>query len=328
MVLLRLLMVLLASVITVTWRRWVSGPLHAAWSWRLEVLARVAQWGAIQAARARPADVRKALHPAPLSETIASRIVVESAALGPCAAEVVTPADWPIGGPEVLYIHGGGYSICSPSTHRDLVARLALASGARCWAIDYALAPEHPFPTALHQCVECYRALITNADPRRVFLAGDSAGGGLCVGVLQRLRDDGQSMPAGAMLLSPWLDLCFTGESIERNARYDYIRLGVLRSFAGHYLQGADPTDPLVSPLYANLEGLPPMLLHAGEVEAIRTEIERFAERARSCGVEATLYVAEGMIHGWHAFAPLLREARRDIRALGQFVRERTAPAD
>lgn len=318
------LMFALWSLVVVTVRRPLRGPLHPSWSWRVELLARVAKWGALRAAAAKAKHVRAALRPAPVPSPIAARVTIESMSLGSLSAESITPSNWTSSDPVILYFHGGGYVICSPATHRDLLARIALASGARCIAVDYRLAPENPFPAALDDCVEAFRALIaTGVGKDRLVLAGDSAGGGLCLATMLRLRDDHDPLPAAALLISPWVDHCMTGASIEENAPYDYIQREVLRSFSSQYLQGADPKDPFASPLYADLAGLPPLLLHAGGAEAIRWEVEAFAARAEEHGVDVTLFVAEGMIHAWHAFAPMLQEGRRDIRAMGAFVRER-----
>lgn len=324
MVLVRVLVFTLWSMLLVSARRLLRGPLHPGWSWRLEVLSRVMIWGAMRVIRARPQDVHATLRPAPLPAPVAANVTISSTELGPCNAEVVTPVDWTRDDPVILYFHGGGYAICSPGTHRDLIARIALACRARCVGVDYRLAPEHPFPAAVDDGIAAYRAMVAQGvRPERLLLGGDSAGGGLCLATMLRLRDENSPLPAGAVLISPWVDHGMTGPSIDSHAPYDYIQRAVLETFSHHYLQGADPLQPLASPLYADLHGLPPLLLHVGEVEALRWEVETFAEKARAAGVDVTVHVGEGMFHAWHAFAPMLAQSRRDIRRIGEFVRRR-----
>jgi epsilon-lactone hydrolase len=227
----------------------------------------------------------------------------------------------------VFYLHGGGYVLCSPLTHRALVTRIARACGARALTVDYRLGPEHPFPAAVEDAVAAYGWLLARgADPARVVIAGDSAGGGLAIATLAGLRDGKVPLPRAAVCLSPWTDLTLSGHSMKTNADVDPMTgRAVLAKMAAAYLAGADPTDARATPLNAILAGLPPLLVHVGSAEVLLDDATRLAARARAAGVDVTLEVWDDMIHVWHAFAPLIPEAEQAIAKIGAFVRARWA---
>jgi monoterpene epsilon-lactone hydrolase len=323
---LRFVLAVLRAMLFAAWRRLLGRRLHPAWSYRLEVVATVARWASARSAAAPVARVRAAMPGAPLPRRLARRVILSSAPLGGVATEWLTPRGWRPGDPCVLYLHGGGYVLCSPATHRELLARLAMGSGARVLAIDYRLAPEHPFPAALDDALAAYRGLLrSGVRAEGLLLGGDSAGGGLCLATMLELGRTGEPMPAGAVLLSPWVDLARTGATIRSSSSHDYISAELLEQYAGHYLQGADSRNPKASPLYARLAGLPPLLIHTGSAEALLWENLELASRARAAGVEVTHRVAEGMIHVWHGFARFLPEARQAIGELAEFVRAHAA---
>jgi epsilon-lactone hydrolase len=223
----------------------------------------------------------------------------------------------------VLYLHGGAYAIGSPSCYRHLTWRIAAAARACVLAVDYRLAPEHPFPAALHDAVAAYRWLLAEgAAPRQVVVMGDSAGGGLTLAVLLKLRDDGLPLPGAAVALSPWTDLAATGASLARNAKADPMLLAdLVPSLARQYLAGADPRHPYASPLYGDPAGLPPTLFHVGSDEILHDDAVRMADKMRAAGCRVELEVWPRMPHVWHLFAPVLPEAHRAIRRIGAFVR-------
>jgi len=225
----------------------------------------------------------------------------------------------------ILYLHGGGYTIGSVQTHRGLVARLAGVCGARGLTIDYRLGPEHPFPAAVDDAVAAYGWLVgTGGDPARIVVAGDSAGGGLTVATLLALRDRNTPLPAGGVCISPWTDLACTGESMTTRAAHDpMVQRDALLEMAAAYLAGQDPRTPLASPLYGDLRGLPPLLIHVGTAETLLDDATRLATRARAAGVAVDLEVWDDMIHVWHAFAPLLPESDEAIARVGTWVRGR-----
>lgn len=227
----------------------------------------------------------------------------------------------------ILYLHGGGYTIGSINTHRELAARLSRAAAARVLLIGYRLAPEHPHPAAVEDATAAYRWLLAQgAQPSRLIVAGDSAGGGLTVATLVALRDAGAPLPAAGVCLSPWIDLEGTGDSMTTKAAADPMvqRDGLLK-MASAYLAGQDPRTPLAAPLYANLSGLPPLLIQVGTAETLLDDSTRLAERARKAGVDVTLDTWDDMIHVFQAFGTFLPEARQAIDRIGEFVKRRVA---
>lgn len=228
--------------------------------------------------------------------------------------------------PVVLFFHGGGYVFGSIDSHRDLGCRLALAAGARVAMVEYRLAPQHPYPAAVDDALAAYRALLdSGVDPARVVLAGDSAGGGLCLALLLEVRSRDWERPAAAALICPWVDLALTGKSLESNAATDYLDRAMLATWSAYYRAGEDPKHPIVSPLYADLSGLPPLLIHAGAAEILLDDARSLAERARAAGVEAELRVWDDMFHDWHGAATLVPEGDRAIDEIGRFVRRMAA---
>jgi len=227
----------------------------------------------------------------------------------------------------VLYFHGGGYVIGSINTHRALAGSLSRAAKARVLILNYRLAPEHPYPAALDDATAAYRWLLAQGvQAKKIVVAGDSAGGGLTVAALVALRDAGAKLPAAGVCISPWVDLEGTGDSITSKASVDpMVTKDGLLQFAGLYLAGKNPRTPLASPLYANLSGLPPLLIQVGTWEIVLDDASRIAERAKKAGVEVTYEPWEGMIHVWHLFAPMLDEGNQAIERIGQYVQQRTA---
>jgi epsilon-lactone hydrolase len=224
----------------------------------------------------------------------------------------------------LLYLHGGGYVVCSVSTHRELISRLARAAAVRALGVDYRLAPEHPFPAAVEDATTAYRWLVAHGTaPRRIAIAGDSAGGGLTLATLVALRDAGDPLPAAAVCLSPWVDLAGTGPSITAKAEADpFVRQEMIQFMAQQYLGERDRRTPLASPLYGDLHGLPPLLVQVGTAEILLDDATRIAERAKAAGVEVSLEVWDDMIHVWQLFAPLLPEGQQAIERIGAFIRE------
>jgi acetyl esterase/lipase len=242
------------------------------------------------------------------------------------------PSEW-VSAPDadagraVLYLHGGGYVIGSINTHRALAARLSRAAKARVLVIDYRLAPEHPHPAAVDDAVAAYRWMLsTGLKPTRIAVAGDSAGGGLTVATLVAIRDAKLATPGASACLSPWVDLEGIGESMTTKAAVDpMVQKEGLIGMAKAYLGGKDPRTPLAAPLYADLSGLPPLLIQVGTAETLLDDSTRIAERARKAGVKVTLEPWENMIHVFQLFAPMLDEGQQAIDKIGAFVREHAA---
>jgi monoterpene epsilon-lactone hydrolase len=205
----------------------------------------------------------------------------------------------------ILYLHGGAYTMGSARADRILSSALARVSGRVVLSVDYRLAPEHPFPAALEDTLAAYRWLLTlERGPGSLILAGFSAGGGLALATLVALRDAGDSLPTGAILLSPVTDLAASGASHSTNVESDLIDTpALITEMRTCYLGERDPHTPLASPLYANLQGLPPLLIHVGSDELLRDDSTQLAQRAQAVGVPVTLHIGEGMWHGWQATA-------------------------
>ena len=218
----------------------------------------------------------------------------------------------------ILYLHGGGFVTGSAKSHRMLAARLAAAAQATCFVLDYRLAPEHPFPAALADTLAAWEALLAS-HPGPLALAGDSAGAGLAVLAASRLVARGQKMPAAMALFSPWGDLegC---PSVDRQED-PMVRRPGLEKMARFYLGGRDPWDPEVTPLRADLHGLPPLLLQVGGADALRDDALALAARLRAHGVHVTFELWPGMIHLWHLFASRLDEGAAALVRGGAFLR-------
>jgi epsilon-lactone hydrolase len=247
---------------------------------------------------------------------------VEPVMAGPVPAEWIVPPSVETDA-VLLYLHGGGYAAGSFVTHRPVAEKLAQLTRARALLPAYRLAPEHRFPAAVEDAMAVYRWLIQEygADPGRVVVAGDSAGGGLTIALAVSARDAGLPLPAALACISPWTDLACTGESMRTKAGVDpcFTPEG-LHLQAGEYLGDADPMHPLASPLYANLCGLPPCVVQVGEDELLLDDARRLVERARAAGVDATLEVWPGL---WHIFATqgTFPESRVAMQRLGCFLR-------
>ena len=226
----------------------------------------------------------------------------------------------------VLYFHGGGYIIGSPRTHRAMLAHLSQDSSARVLALDYRLAPEHPFPAPVEDSVAAYRWLLSEGyDPARIAFAGDSAGGGLTVSALVQIRYLGLPMPGAGVCVSPWVDMEGLGESMGTRAKVDpMVGKENLMVSAKTYLGGADPRAPLAAPLYADLRGLPPILIQVGDAEVLLDDSTRLAGVAREAGVQVQMDVWDDMIHVWHLFAPILPEGKQAIKQAGDFIKKHT----
>lgn len=224
-----------------------------------------------------------------------------------------------------LYLHGGGYVIGSPKTHREFARRLSAASRAQVLVIDYRLAPENPFPAPVEDAVSAYRWLLSEGyAPEKLSIAGDSAGGGLTVATLVSIRDQGHPMPACGVCLSPWVDMEGIGDSMTSRADRDpMVQKEGLVGMAGLYLADADPKSPLAAPMYADLEGLPPLLIQVGASETLFDDAVRLYNKARAAGVETSFEEWDDMIHVWHIFAPMLDEGQKAIERMAEFMREK-----
>jgi acetyl esterase/lipase len=223
----------------------------------------------------------------------------------------------------ILYLHGGGYVIGSIASHRHMVTELGRAAGTRVLALDYRLAPEAPFPAAVDDALAAYRFLLKEGfAPASIAVAGDSAGGGLTLATLLAVRDAGLPQPACGFCISPWTDLAITGGTMTSKAADDpMVQEPGVRAMAAAYLGQADPRSPLASPLYADLKGLAPILIHVGSAETLLDDSIRFAGAAGAAEVPVRLEVWPEMLHVWHFFHPMLADGRRAIAEAGVYIR-------
>ncbi|MHA1303183.1 MAG: alpha/beta hydrolase [Candidatus Heimdallarchaeaceae archaeon] len=223
----------------------------------------------------------------------------------------------------LLYLHGGAYTIGSPQTHLAFTARLSLVTSSRVLLIDYRLAPENPFPAAVEDAVRAYLWLIKEhkIKPENIIVMGDSAGGGLTIATLLKLKQEGITLPAAAICISPWVDLALTGESIITRAEEDpQLAKADLQFAAEMYLQGEDPRNPLASPLYADLSGLPPLFIQVGTAEILLDDSTRIAKKAREAGVDVTLDIWDEMIHCFTLFGKLIPESKKALDNINYFI--------
>jgi epsilon-lactone hydrolase len=275
--------------------------------------------GSFEDRRARWEPLFRKICPIPTGTLVAS-----IAAGGP-RGEWVTAVGMSTTEPRILfYIHGGGFTAGTTAAYRGLSSHLGAATGCRVLAVDYRWAPEDPFPAALDDCVAGYRWLVAagGAAPRKVVLAGDSAGGNLVVAMLLALKQGGDELPAAGVCLSPIFDLALTGDSVITRAERDpMILVSSLRKCSTAYRGNSDPRNPLMSPLYGDLSGLPPLLLQCGSEEMLRDDSVRLAAKAKAAGVDVTFEEWEEMVHVWHLFADSLADGRKALARVGEFVR-------
>lgn len=263
-------------------------------------------------------------------EAIAAGAMPPAETLSPSAAVVGgVPGEWtaesvPADAGVLLHLHGGGYSIGSAATYRGLAQRLSQVSGCRVFCPDYRLAPENPFPAGLADALSVYRALLETGIPAaKIAISGDSAGGGLGLALLGELRNANLPMPACAYLMSPWTDLTLSAGSLTTNAATDpIVSAASATASVGRYIADVVPADdPRVSPLFAEMTGYPPLLIQAGDKEALLDDSLRLADRARAAGVDVSLEVVPDMVHIFPYFHLRLRSGDQALERAGAFIR-------
>lgn len=261
----------------------------------------------------------------PLPKDIRHTPLAEDQARGLCPAEWLSVAQ-----PKrtIVYFHGGGYFFCGLSTHRPPCAYLARTAQARVLSVDYRMAPENPFPAAVNDAVAWWKELLRQGvKPEDVVFAGDSAGGGLALACLLAAREQGLPLPAGALLFSPWTDLSCSGETMKTMAKADVMfNPHLLPEAAALYLNGRPATDPLISPLFGDLRGLPELSIFASEHEVLLSDSTRLHDKARREGVKSTLTLRPRLPHVWPTMV-MLPEARRDLKLSGEFIARVTGTA-
>ena len=309
-------------------RRTFHGPALPSWSFSLELAVEVIRAALEVGITMDPKRARKMMQSGLPGASVKKQVTFREEPLNGVPAHCVEPVH---GASDcvLLFFLGGGYVLHdSVKSHGDMIARLTLATGCRTWVAEYRLAPEHPFPAALDDALAAYSVLLDRAvDPSSIAVGGSSAGGGLSLAMLLRLREMGRPLPAAAVVISPWVDHALTAKTLETNSKTDLLSRAILEYFSEEYRAGEDPRNPLVSPVYADLKGLPPLLMHAGGAEILLDDARRLADASRAAGVAVTYEVYDEMPHEWQALAQFVPEGPRSIEAIGRFVREKTAGA-
>jgi acetyl esterase/lipase len=301
------------------WRRRRSGSRRPGWSWLQETIVAGLRYNGERLMSLAPVDARRRVD-ALANPADRRKVDIEAITIGAIPAQWFKPKS-ATDDTTILYFHGGGYVLGSVDSYRELLARIAVTCGVRVLAIDYRLAPEHPYPAALDDCLAAYRwALSSGIAPKHLLLAGDSSGGALAVATLVAARDRGDVLPRGAILISPWVDLVSEQPSVVDNATFDWGDRHYLQHWSAQYLNGADPRDPGASPLYADLSKLPPLLVQIGTAELLYDEVVAFADKARAQGVEVTLQPYPNMAHGWELLKDFFPEAQRSVEAIAAFA--------
>jgi monoterpene epsilon-lactone hydrolase len=293
-------------------------------SWQARFLRETTSWylGLVDVQDVDVQSTRKRLDFFAGMVPIASGVHVRKDTIAGLHSEWLTPD----GSPDdklLLYWHGGAYVMGSCASHRPCVSHIAREAGIRALVPEYRLAPEYPFPAAVEDSVRLYRALLEQGyEAKNIAIAGDSAGGGLCVAMLLSLRDQGVELPAAAGLLSPWLDLSGQGESMTTRVGQDpWFNPEDLPHVTAYYCSDSELTDPLVSPVFAQAAGLPPTLIQVGDDELLLSDSERLAENMRASGGAIEIDVWPGMWHVWQMFIGLMPESRDAVVKLGNFIK-------
>ena len=238
------------------------------------------------------------------------------------------PAEWisvPEANEEIVFynLFGGGYIMGTLESRRWIPYHVSRVTNLRCLNIEYRLAPEYPFPAALDDSINSYKWLISKGfDPKKIIIGGESAGGGLAIATLLKLKEEKISLPAAGVLMSPWVDLTASGESIIRNQKFEPLILEGIKNMAKSYAQKESLSNPLISPVFADLKGLPPLLIQAGGIEALVDDSISLAERAKTAGVEVKLEIYENMTHVFQNFGEELSESRKAFVSVNEFIQK------
>jgi len=222
----------------------------------------------------------------------------------------------------ILYVHGGGYVSGSCSDHRPIVSKFAKNAGFATLLYEYRLAPEHTYPAAVEDSVAVYRELLSMGfKPGNILVAGESAGGGLCLALLLAIKEQGIPHPAAAVAISPWTDLSCSGDSYKTKNKYSLAPLDSWFVFSRHFCGSHDPRTPLISPLFGDMAGLPPLFINSGTDDELYDDGEKFYIKAKAAGVDVTFRSGKGMVHCYPLLAPMFREASEAMDEILEFVK-------
>ncbi len=306
----------------VSLRRLLRGPLLPNWNWTMEVgthLARHTSRVAFDMSNILDGRAYQNSLVPPLPT--ATRVTI-SAVTAPVKGEWYSPES-SASAVTLLYLHGGGYAYY-PRSYQNLIAIITSTVQCKTFALDYRLIPEHPFPAQLEDALVAYRWLLeTGINPRHLVVAGDSAGGNLTLALLLALRDASLPLPALGVCLCPWTDVTNSGDSMTRNEKYDIVEKRMAEQWAQWFCAGADPRDPRISPVYADLRGLPPIYIQAGSAEILYDMICAFAEKGKQQGADVEFQVWENMNHDFQAFGALVPASRAALNRIAQVIHDK-----
>ena len=289
-----------------------------------------AYFARIDAKKANVQEMRSKWHAFSNILGTAKGVSIQTAEVAGLHSEWLAP-DHAFDGKLILYLHGGAYIMGNCATHRQMVSYIAKVSGVRTLLPEYRLAPEHPFPAAIDDAVRMYRSLLADGFSHEdIVIMGDSAGGGLTMATLLSLRDAREPLPSAACLISPWLDLTASGESMSSRAHKDpWFKPEDMPVVTSYYCREDQLRHPLVSPVFADLSGLPPLYIQVGSDEILLSDSTRAADKVKAAGGKADIETWPGMWHVFQVFVHQVPESRKAVRKIGDFVRKslRCAPA-
>lgn len=309
------------SLIYVSLRRLVKGPRLPKWNWMFEASTHFLKMQSVIAF-----DMSNIMD----GRAYEDSLVFTSAAAAKTQIETVSEpvkGQWftPNSGTRdvtILYLHGGGYAFYSKA-HENLIALVTLAAGSKTFALDYRLIPEHPFPAQLDDALAAYHWLLdTGVKPERLVVCGDSAGGNLTLALLLTLRDSKSPLPALGICIAPWTDVGNSGGSLKANEPYDWVEKRMTLKWAGWFCRDANPYDPIVSPINADLRGLPPIYIQAGDAEILYDMIQSFSDKAQAQGANVKLDVWQNMNHDFQAFSGVTPESDEALQRIEQVISE------
>ncbi len=304
-------------------QRLLRGPLYPSWSLRTEWAAMAVRTTLSCAKRWGFRRLRETLEAIPVRSPVFKKVRFEPVDAGGVEAEWCLPRGGCHLTRVIVYFHGGGYVAGSLKTYREFVASLSLETQSRVLSVAYRLAPEFPFPAAQDDCLAAYRWVVAmGRSPSSVALAGDSAGGALCIATLLALRDAGEPLPSTALLISPWVDPLAATATIQTNEPFDVGDREFLIMCIETYMNGRSATLPSVAPVGADLTGLPPLHIQVGTAEILLDQVQRFAVRAQNAGAVTRLVEYEDMFHTFQNFSSIIPTAERALQDMGNFLRE------
>ncbi len=319
---LKSLAVLCWSTIYVSLRRLIHGPLLPNWNWSFEVSTAVSRAQGRIAFDMPSVEMARAYQSSLSFYTPEFARVTVEAIIAPVKGHWYTPKSW-VPDRTVLYLHGGGYAFY-PQSYQNMIASIALAAGSKTFALDYRLTPKYPYPAQLEDALDAYEWLLqSGVKPQQLIVAGDSAGGNLMLALLLSLRDSSLPLPALGIGLCPWTDIGNSGASMTTNEKYDNVERRMAEKWGEWLCAGAHPRNPLISPLHADLRGLPPLYIQAGTREILYDMICAFAEKAKKQGVDIRFDVFENMNHDFQAFGPMTPESAQALKRIGEIIDER-----